>query len=117
MATMGCYRCWLEQGSDGVPERGTRVPPPPIAGPEGAAAQGWVDFEDEEGNFEGSVCPGCLTPDERAAAELTERVVGGPDAFDENSHPEDTVLVSAVLRGEPWSLWPNTIPEGWEEKR
>ncbi len=117
MASMGCYRCLLEYGSDGVRARGTRVPPPPIAGPEGAAAQGWVDFEDEEGNFQGSVCPECLTADERAAAVLTERVVGAPDPFDESGHGEDTILVSAVLRGESWSLWPDTVPETWQGRR
>jgi hypothetical protein len=47
-STETCRRCGRES-------------PPPTGGPEGAAAQGWVTFEDTKGNLYGAACPDCLS--------------------------------------------------------
>ncbi len=45
-----------------------REAPAAMSGPEGAAAQGWKTFEDDDGNFLGTVCPGCQTGEDVDAA-------------------------------------------------
>jgi hypothetical protein len=67
-----------------------RKSPPTVPGPEGAAAQGWVTFEDQEGNLYGTACPDHAAEVERDVAREAEAEAKGeplpavPDVFPES---------------------------------
>jgi hypothetical protein len=72
-----------------------RESPPTVPGPEGAAAQGWVTFEDREGNLYGTACPD-------HAAEVEADV-----AREQEAHG----------KGEPLPAVPDVFPESWKGSR
>jgi hypothetical protein len=72
-----------------------RKSPPAVPGPEGAGAQGWVAYEDREGNLYGTACPD-------HAAEVEADVEREQEAQG---------------KGTPLPAVPDVFPESWEEER
>jgi hypothetical protein len=68
-----------------------RTSPPAVPGPEGAAAQGWVAYEDREGNLYGTACPDHV-------AEVEAQVAREQEAWG---------------KGKPLPAVPDVFPEPW----